>query len=131
MDKTAQLRVKFGPKGERRITAYGGSGQIFWEAPARATFLIDTGSFELVNAVGRTPIGPGETKPAGPGQTKPEVPLEKKSSAADQAGHSTDSAQSSEPGTAAVSSASAGDLVSAERKSPSSKPRGRRGRSPG
>jgi hypothetical protein len=125
--KTAQLRVKHGPRGKNIISAYGCSGQIFWETPSRARFLIDTGSFELVNAEARTPVGATEVKPAGPSENKES--LEKKSSAADPAGPSTDSAPSSESGTAAEPSSSAGDLVSPDRKSTLSRPRARRGRS--
>lgn len=126
--KTAQMRVLFGPRGTRRITAYGGSGQIFYETPSRATFLIGTGCFELVNS--RVPLqqlpGPSQTKPAGPSEQKES--LEKKSLAADQAGPSTDSASSSESGKAAVSSSSAEALVSPEPRSLLSRVRGKRGK---
>lgn len=113
--RTAQLRVK--PKNA--ITPYGGYGTVFYETPSRARFLIDAGIAELVNA------GPAEQPQAGPSETKPAEPLEKKSSAVAQAGLSTASAESSEPATAALSSASAPGLVSPRRNAQVSKPRGR------
>ena len=113
--RTAQLRIK--PKNA--ITPYGGYGTVFYETPSRARFLIDAGIAELVNA------GPAEQPQAGPSETKPAEPLEKKSFAAIPDGPSIASAESSEPGQAALSSASAPGLVSAQRSAPLSRPRGR------
>lgn len=92
--KTAQLRVKAGPRGGMQITSYGTTGTMFFETPTRAKFLIDTGAFELANT------GPGQTKPLGPSETKPAGPQQKKSYPVAPDGPSIDSASSSEPGAA-------------------------------
>ncbi len=119
--QTAQLRVK-----PRCIIAEGSGGMIFYATPSRARALIDAGVVDLLNAApaNAPAAGPSETPSAGPGEFK--EPAEKKSSAADPAGRSTDSASSSVRGTAALSSASAGDLVSPQRRSPRSPRRARR-----
>lgn len=108
-EKTAQLRAK-----PNVISGYGPG--VFWETPSRARMLIDTGQFILVNAavIPQPAAGPTETKPAGP--------LEKKSFAAGQAGRSTDSASSSEPGTAAPLPSSAEGQASPDSKSQPSPP---------
>lgn len=106
--KTAQLRVKVGPRGAMIITAYGTTGTIFYETPQRARFLIDTGGFELVNM---QPVGPAQTKPIGPKETKPTAPAQA-SSVADLVGQSTDSAKSPPSGEIASSSVSQPDPVS-------------------
>ncbi len=87
--KTAQLRIR-----RKVIIEEGCGGSIILVTPSRARALIDAGAADLMNAQ----PGPAETKPAGP--------LEKKFSAAVPAGRSTDSAASSEPGTAASVSVS-------------------------
>lgn len=101
--KTAHLRIK-----PRRVLPEGDGGTIFWATPTRARQLLEIGAVEMLNAP-----GPAETKPAGP--------LEKKFSAADPAGPSTDSAPSSQPGPAAVLSASVAGPASPKRKSPRSR----------
>ncbi len=123
--KTAQCRIK-----PRRIIAEGCGGTIFWATPTRARLLIDVGAVELVNMVpvqagpvATRPIGPTEAPVAGPSEVK--EPPEKRSSAVVPDGPSIDSQSSSEPGTAALSSASAAGLLSPERISPPSKKRGR------
>ena len=101
---TAQLRIR-----AKCIIAEGSEGAIIWVTPSRARMLIDAGAAELVNP------GPSETKPTGA--------AEKKYSAAGPAGRSTATARSIAPGAAALSSASAGDLVQPQRRRKSRKAR--------
>ncbi len=130
--KHVQLRIK-----QRCIIAEGSGGQIFYATPKRARLLIDAGAVELLNtaavkrglerfAAAGPVVGPEEQPAAGPSEFKVEKFAEKKSSAAVPDGHSTDSASSSAPGTAALSSVSAAALVSPQRRSPRSPRRARR-----
>lgn len=96
----------------RGIIAEGGvkRGEIFWTTEFNARRYIELKVAEPI-------VGPAEQPAPGPSETKPQEPLEKKSSSADPAGPSTDSAPSSAPGTAPPSSASQAAPVSRKGKS--------------
>lgn len=94
--KTAQMRVN-----KKAIIAEGCGGTLFWATPTRAKLLIAAGAASLVNA---DVAGPSETPTAGP--------TEKKSSAVDPVGPSTDSVASNPSASAAPSSSSEEDQAS-------------------
>jgi len=112
---TAQVQIKKGC-----IIAEGTGPSIIWVTPTRAKQLIDAGA---VTAFGKIPT---EQPEAGPKETKPAEPAEKKSSATEAGGLSTDSAKSTNAVTSKQSSASAVAQVSRPRRSAQSKGRGTR-----
>lgn len=104
-DQTVQMRALV-----RAETMIGGlkPRQVFWCNEAQAQHFIQHQIAELI----APPAGPQEMKPAAPAEVKVEEPEAKKSLVEGSAGHSTDSAKSSESGQASASSALPAGTVS-------------------